>query len=352
MNEIQQKELADARRGTVYFLSNLEMIKKPSFDLGIISNFGSNTAILSDLQTATKTIVSSCDVGRKVIDGMEAKIAPIRQLFTSFFDALAKKLYDLYGEGVEALEWIGEFTAWAVSMLVGSLSDIIPGWGYVSGALDIYEGVKRSVLSAIKWLGQVFSGWGVELLQGGPSIISQAIARHNATSLAGGLKDIAIESVKMGLQAGGDAAAGVGSIIGAVTGILQRIANLIGYFAQRALMRRVITKASYQWGSDGELLHDHTAFNHWFKVACVTTPVIAALTMISGFVGHPYRFLSLISDDNEIIEQKDFDQGILYIEKLKSLSVNYIKEYQDAYKLEFTGSDKLVYSRLADALNQ
>ena len=339
MDNVQAAELADARRGALFFLGNLEVVRKPSFDLGLVSNFVSGTSILSDLKNGAGSILESTKAGHAVLAGVDSLKSKIKAALAPFFDALSDRMAFLYGEGSAVMEWVGEFVSWAVSTFSGSLGDIIPGWGYVQDAADIYDGVKKSVTSCIKWLGQVFSGWGVKLLEGGPSIMAEAIARHNATALAGGLKDIAITSTKIGLKAAGDATAGVGAIVGAVTGILQRIANLIGYCAQRFLISQTISQAAYQFKNDGDMIQRQEAFIPWFKKTCVFTPVVAALCLNSGYTAHPYRFLQLISNTDEVIDQEGFDRGVKHIEKLKDLSGKYLREYTDGYKLQITCKD-------------
>ncbi len=346
--DIQQAELSDARRGTLYFLGKIEIIKQPSFDVGLIGNFATGTTIFSDLTHASISILASCTTGRQLLDGVSKVTEPIRQLIADFFEAVSHKLTALYGEALGAAEWLAEFTSWAVSTFAGSLGDIIPGWGYVQNASDMYDGVKKAVTGAIKWMDQVYSGWGVELLQGGPAIMAEAIARHNATRLAGGIKDIALVSVKTGLQAAGDGVAGVGSIIGAVTGILQRLANLIEYAVQRYLMNKIISKADYQWRNRGLMLTSHNKFNDWFKRACALCPITAALTISSGFTAHPYRFLAMISHDGEINSQEEFVAGVKHIDTLKKLAKEYINGYQDCYKIKFQSSDPVVKARLEE----
>ncbi len=348
---VQEAELDDARRGTLYVLGNLDVTRRPSFDLGLIGNFVSGTSIINDLKNGAGNMLSHCRAGHLVLDGIEAVKDKIKAALASFFDALSDRMLAIYGEASAVMEWVGEFISWGVSTLAGSLADIIPGWGYVQDAADLYDGVKKSVTSAIKWLGQVFSGWGVKLLAGGPSIMAEAIARHNAKSLAGGLKDLAITSTKIGLKAAGDAAAGAGAIVGAVTGILQRIANLVGYCAQRFLLSQTISQARYQFKNDGEMIQSQAAFLPWFKKACVFTPVLAAVSLNCGYTGHPYRFLQLISENDELIDEVDFNKGVAHIEKLKDLSGKYLREYTDNYKLAIKSLDPVSDSLLQKILN-
>ena len=339
MNTAQQIELDDARHGTLFFLGKLEIQKEPSFDLGLINNFVGSTSILSDLKNGSTILLQSCSAGKKLVDGLDKFKTKIQEALASFFDAITEKIADIYGDAGEILEWVGEFGTWAISTFAGSLSDIIPGWGYVQDAADIYDGIKTSVIKAVAWIGQIFTGWGVKLLEGGPAIMARSIAQHSASGLAGGLKDIAISSCKIGLQAAGDAAAGIGSVVGAVTGILQRMANLVGYCVQRFFLNRTINQASYQWENKGDMIDNHLIFNEWFNKACVCTPVVAALTLCSGNAANPLRFLKLLTPDNTIVNQSDYDKGIKHIAKLKALSGDYVREYTSGYHLTITSRE-------------
>ena len=350
ISEIQQEQLDDARKGTLYFLGNLEMVSVPSFDVGLIGNFVGGTTILSDMKAASMTLLKATSPGKAVIDGISDFIKPIKDLFVGFFDALISRLVALYGEETAALEWVGEFGSWAVSTFVGSLAEVIPGWGYVQAAADIYDGTKKAVTGAIRWLTQVYSGWGVSLLEGEPSIISQAVARHNAAALGGGLKDMAVTSISVGLQAAGDSAGGAGSIFSAVTGFLQRIANMIGYCIQRFLMNRTFSQARHQWKNDGEMKTNHTQFNQWFKRSVVCTPVIASLVMCSGFVANPLKFLALMDEEGAVITQEKYNDGIHYIDKLKELSKTYINQYCDNYKVTFKTEDSVINGLLSKVI--
>lgn len=339
MDSIQKQELDDARTGTLYFLSNLRVDRSTGFDAGLVSNFVLDTSIVGDLKNASVKLLKTHDKGKAVVDGLTALSDPIYQLMNKFTESINKRMLALYGEASGVVEWVAEFGSWLASTFTGSLVDLIPGWGYVQSANGIYEGIKRSVTNAIKWLDQVYSGWGVEILEGGPSIMSQAISRHSAAGIAGGPKDLAISSVKLGMQAGGDALAGVGAIASAITGILQRIVNLIGYCIQRYLLNKVIDQATNQYRINDTSDSAHDRFSKWFRNACSFTPVVAALVMCSGYTAHSYRFLALINNKGQVIGQKEFDDGIKYTEKLKDLSKNYIREYAKHYRVVFSAPE-------------
>ena len=336
---IQQAELADARHGTLYFISKMNVTRVPSFDIGLVSNFLSGTSILTDIKSASTLILNRTNTGRMLVDGYQKFELTISKLIGSFFEKLNHRIFSMFGEASSVLEWTGEFISWAVSSFAGFLAEIIPGWGYVQSAADLYDGIKKGVLNAHDWLSQIYHGWGVELLDGGPSTIANGIMKHHVTGLAGGLKDMTLASVKIGLQAAGDSTAAAGSIISAVTGFLQRIANLLMYCIQRYLLNRTIYKAQEHWNQNGEMKHNQDMFNQWFKLAVTRTPVVASLMMQSGNVAHPMRFLNLIKQTGDIITQSEYDKGAKYIDELKRMSKQYILGWEDCYKLEFSGAD-------------
>ena len=344
--DIPRRELEDARNGCLYFLGNIKVERSLSVDLGLVGAFGSGFSALGDLKTVSMNLVNSTDQGRKVLDAVYRFVEPIKRCLSHFFDSLVEHFLGLYGEAGYALEWVGEFGAWAVSTLVELLADIIPGWGYVQSASALYDGIKQSVIYSTKWLSQVYSGWGVKLLDGSPTIMSSAIASHNARQLAGGFKDIALASTKIALQAAGDASAGVGSVISTVSSILQRIANLVDYAIQRFMLARTFKQAAYHWNNKAEFTEDMDKFTTWFRSSCAITPIVAALCMHSGFMAHPYRFLALLNPDCEVITQYQYDKGVKYIAKIKDLSRDYGVSYCKAYKLVFRSTDPIVNARL------
>ena len=341
---VQLAERDDARKGALYFLGRTHIEPAPTLDLGIVNNFVGSTEILNDIKavasalipaTVTSRLSVSVDIMRK-----------IEACFVDFFESIKSHLKDLLGDVLVGVEWIGEFTSWAVSALVGSLSSVIPGWGYVQSAGDLYSGVKQAVMQSKEFIVNLWGRRGVHLLDGMPTDIADALARHSAAGVGGGLKNIGIASVSIGLEAAGDAVGGAGSIVSLVTGILQRIANLIDWAIQRFRMRSVLDTARQDWESKAGMCEDHAQFARWFRRNTLCTPITAALVLSSGFVAHPYRFLLLLNPDDTITSQAEFDKGVLYIEKLKGIAKRYIADYMGTYKLVFESDDPLVASRL------
>ncbi len=373
----QVQEMTDARMGAMYMLAKTDFHKVYS-GTHLFENFVVGTEMFSDAKSMAtsildktgatkaaskaahkaKSFIESSDAGKKLFETVAivgettaAVIQKIKDYIADFFRGLLQKAKATYGDILDEVTWFSEFASWLVSEFAGNLSSLIPGWGYVQAASDLYSGVKQSIFKSKDLITQIYTGWGVQLLGGHPSVIANALARHSAKGLAGGLKSVAMTTAGIALEAAGDAAAGVGSLISTLTGILGRIVGLVDNLIQRALLSRVLKKARKEWdnrGSARAMVNNHKQFSEWFRNAVVTTPVVAALVMGSGFVAHPTKFMQLLNADGAAISQGDFDKGVTYIEKLKEISASYVQEYSDGYSLEFTSEDKLIAARLSE----
>lgn len=356
--DVQLQEMADARFGATYILAKTEIKHVPHFSTDLFGNFIVGAEPLEDAKNLAKAALEKTNAGKKIVgaisvigEATDTVIRKIKAMISEFFQNLLQKVRCVYGEIVFASKWVTEYATWMVAEFAGNISECIPGWGYVQNAADIYSGVKQAIFKGKDFATQLYAGRGVELLGGHPSVIANALARHSLAGVAGGLKTAAVGVTKTGLEIAGDAFAGVGTLVSALTGMFDRVITVVDWLVQISLMDSVLAKAKQEWdnrGSKTAMVNNHQAFSEWFQSAVIHTPVIAALVMGSGFVAHPYKFLQLITPNNQIKSQSDFEKGIRYIEKLKDLSVSYVQEYIDAYSVDFTSEDDFVSARLAE----
>lgn len=362
---VQVAEMTDARRGIVYFLGNTTTTRSgPKLDFGIVSGFVGNTEIVQDVGKGALWLVEKVTVARNAANAVKAKaqaaqawtaekLKPLTDLIARFFADLQAKLGAKYGYLMDGCDALTECSGWLASTFTKTLADAIPGWGYVQGAADVYAGAKTAVEGAWRGLQQLYSGWGVQLLGGHPSIMANALGRHALAMVGGGLKDIGLATGKVAMIAAGDAAAGVGALVAIVTDILTRVAGLVERLVQRFLLNRVFRQAAEQWrirDNGSAAIADHEAFSEWFQGAVIGTPVIAALALNSGFAAHPYRFLQLLDAGGTTTSQAQFDQGVTHIQKLKQIGGQYVRAYSDAFGTSFESTDKLVQARLQAVL--
>lgn len=363
---VQVAQMADARMGAMYMLANTEISKVSSFsNAHFFENFVIGAEPLSDLKSAASGLLDKTNAinklqntkaGKKVAhaakvvgDATSAVMNKVTMAISNFFRFLMNKARAIYGDLLYGLEWFAEFSTWVTGEFAGNFSSFIPGWGYVQSAADVYSGVKQAVGQSKNLITQIYAGRGVELLGGHPSIISKGLARHSAIGALGGIKNTAIGITKIGIEAAGDALAGAGTLVGVLTGVFERVIKLVDYMIQRCLVNKVLKRAKKEWAnrsSKGSLVQDHKMFSEWFQSAVITTPIIAALVMGSGFVAHPYKFAQLLTPKLKAVSQGEFDKAVVYIEKLKSLSSDYVQEYVDNYSVDFTSQNGMVTARL------
>ncbi|EOG7658745.1 hypothetical protein ACLINP_001992 [Vibrio cholerae] len=356
--DVQVQEMADARFGAVYILANTDVKVVPHFSTEFVSNFIVGSEPIDDAKNLAILALAKSSAGRKVVsvvsiigEATETVIRKIKGMISEFFQNLFQKVYHVYGKIALASKWMTEFATWAVAEFAGNISNCIPGWGYVQNAADIYSGVKQAIFKGKDLVTQRYAGRGVELLGGHPSVIAKALARHSLAGIAGGLKNAAVGITKTGLAIAGDALAGVGTLVSILSGIFERVVNIVDWLVQICLMNSTFEKAKKEWhnrGSKTSMVNNHQAFSEWFQSVVIHTPVIAAVVMGSGFVAHPYKFLQLVTANGKVKSQSDFDKGIKYIKKLKKRSVSYVQEYTDAYSVDFTSQDGLVAARLIE----
>lgn len=342
---IQIKELEDSKKGSLYFLSKLQLETAPSFSIGLAGKFLVNTEPLSDLKSGCEFLLGKTSISNTpFFEKTHAIVETIEGHIQKFFDAILDKAKSLFGEALVGVEWLSEFAVWGIQNITGSLANLIPLWGYVRAAADMYSAIKTSVLSTIKLIEQSWSGYGVNLLTGTPSVIANALVQHNAMGVLGGLKDLALKSLEVGLEAAGDVAGGVGSLISLITDILERIFQLVMLCVQKYRVKSIISEAKDAYTATTSL----SDFYKWFRFNSVTMPIIPSLVLQSGYVANPIRFLSLFDSTNEVIGQKEYDKGVKHIETLKALSKDYINDYKSSYKLIFNSSDAVSNKLLSD----
>ncbi|RYV01716.1 hypothetical protein SOPP22_15255 [Shewanella sp. OPT22] len=370
---IQQQEIEDARLGVVYFLGNLEVEKAASFNTDLFGTFVSGVTPVSDIKDGCQYLLNFTQAGRKLKGGIGAKaelfkeskvgkavssgigkaseqIDKFKQMIAEFFQKMLDKIRLTYGDALHGLEWITEMGTWLVSEFAGSLADAVPGLGYVNNFVDLYDGLRGGILKSKEFIEQLWSGHGVELLGGHPSVIAKALSRHSGIGAAKAVGGLAITTTTIGLKAAGDATSGTGTIIGLVAGILTRIASMIDYIIQRSRLGKVLKKAKEAWlsrTSPGSLVQDHKQFSEWFQTSVITTPIIASLAVGSGFVAHPYRFAKLLVAEDQAISDSEFTKCMKHIKVLQKVAANHISEYKDSYGVEFKSDQPVITGRLA-----
>jgi hypothetical protein len=119
-------------------------------------------------------------------------------------------------------------------------------------------------------------------------------------------------------------------------------------------VNQVLDDAHMAWqviDSSACFANHHELFSRWYRKACVITPIIGALSICSGFAGHPMRFLQMIDYEpigvaidstagnrqwmHSAKNQASFNKGVAYIDEIKRQGGDWIKEYCSNYSVKF-----------------
>ncbi|WP_064609331.1 hypothetical protein [Photobacterium sp. J15] len=352
---IQNNALAESRYATLCILANTEIKRELSFDTGLMGNYVGSLEPLNDLKDGCAFLLNQTMGGQKIVnavsyvgESLSAIMEKIKALIAGFFSETLQKIQEHY-ECFKTVECIAGMGTWLASEFADNLTNCIPGLDYYQNAGDMYEGMKTAVLKAKDFVNQMYKGIGVDLLNGHPTIIASALARHSLTSAAGGVAKAGVAATKIGLASAANVAGGWGFLVSMISGLLERIIKLVDTIVQSQQLKKVFGDAKEIWNSYRVSGHDvignHDDFAKWFQGAVITTPIVAAIVMGSGCVNHPNSFLQLVNSHNMILEQGKFNKGVAYITELQKQSGKYFREYSENYGVVISSPDGFIESQ-------
>ena len=178
---------------------------------------------------------------------------------------------------------------------------------FIGAGLDIAKGLANTVDRGITKFKEWLSGRNVQLLQGYPATIVEAIRRAMWFSVGEGLYDTMKGGLNLGIQF---ASQGSGTILTLLASILETLVKTIWKVIELIRMRSFFKQALNHWQSRNERTALHTqpiAFNSWFKRYAVDIPALSVLALNSGICGDKMRFLAMFKDDTSVISQAEFD---------------------------------------------
>lgn len=363
---VQLKEMTDARYGTMYFLGNLRIDQNPAaWSVDVVGTFVGGFDIVLDMKKGLTNLLERTDRGHKLVSALrdiKDKLAEpfhivmgkIKSMIRSFMQFLIEKFKKCYGTIVFATQEAIDIVMFLLGEFVEGLSSLIPGWSHVQTANDIYCGIRQAFLQGKDFVNQLLAGKGVELLGGHPEIIAKALARHSLKGCLGGVYSVVKTSLKTGLSEAGLVTGGASTLASCLIMVFEQVTKIFDWFFQRLMLAKTIKTAKYEWDTRynyTSLVNNHNLFSEWLQERVTTQPIIAALLMASGFVAHPYRFLQLLTPSKMLSSQGHFDQGVIYIDKLRETSNDYIKEFMESYSIILASGEGVIQALLNDVIN-
>jgi hypothetical protein len=312
-------------------------------------------AIGTSVALATDVVVESIrTIGQNLV-----------QAVVSFINVLRDKLFkdDLF-----AARLIGSATKGIVSIVVAEVAKAaVP---FLSGGLKIGEGLAKTAMAVKDKIALWLDSRKVTVVDGHFSLIADSIEWSVTKGMLYGLWDA--------LKGAGDIAMnvflpGAGSLVSALMTAFEWIARFIMRLVESSRVQTFLTDAKVRWqrekslaqkelvdGPTGKiaryspkldesasLVNKPEAFKEFFKGACDTSTSLPMLTLNSGICGSTFEQIELLSGTRRI-SQSEFDAGVRYFKRLKSISGVYLR----SSGLQFRSDDSYVNGIIAFAVRE
>ena len=261
----------------------------------------------------------------------------VRQYFENFIKSVVESLKEKFGDidtGAAAIKNL-------INVCMSSFAaNAAPGLG---AALDIAQGVGKTLQSAITRLNTWKQGKGVAILSGHPGVIVDSIKRSMNLSICEGLYTTLKGAGKAAMLG---ASAGASLIVDVVIAIAEMVIKIVWRVAELTHMRKFFAQAAEYWKEKDLPTAIHRrpyAFEHWFKKNALNVPTLSVLTLNSGICGDKMHFLKMYDDDAKTaLSPADFQRGAAFVDELKGWGSQHLKSC--GYK--FTAKDKTVQGLL------
>lgn len=354
--EFMEAGMENARLGVLYLFQNIRV--KPDIFSMVLQ--GGLTVVGGALQCAD-AVPNSGDLsnlesvkvtGEQLLRSNPLRVPPNTSAsdvgkINSALTNVTHKLVAGTGELFSGID-VGDVAATVVNTLKGLVKTLAnlfleQAAPFISGGMEIVGGLTRVTEAVVDLVKTWYRGRGVNLMQGHPTVIASSLKWSMARSLFTGiyetLKGVAgtiMDAVGTFVTAG--TATAVMKVVTIIYGILETIAKLAFKLFETLLMDKFCRTAKEFWAQKDQPDAFHkspTQFNRWYKKWAMPFPALAALTLNSGWCGDKMRFLRMFKDDDQIISQDQFDQGVMYIDgQLKPYASKYLEEAGYGFRSE------------------
>lgn len=194
---------------------------------------------------------------------------------------------------------------------------------FVSGGVDIVNGVIATVRESYNRWKSYSLGKGVELNAGHPGVVVESIEQAMNYGIGKGmyaaLKGAA--SVTAAAFTGGASAIAMFVVSGC-----EVLAKLVYRIWEMVSMRAFFTAAGERYASGEAGYRDAADFKGWFRQGAYALPCVSALAINSGITGDKMMYVKMFNDRDEkdVISQAKFDQGVEKMDFIKAWSKKYL----------------------------
>lgn len=222
---------------------------------------------------------------------------------------------------------------------------------FIGGAMQIGTGIAQTVKAAVDKIALWWDRSQVKLTEGHFTLISETIESQVTKGLFYGLwtalkgaADIAMNTFLPG----------AGSLVSMLMGGIEWLIKALCRIVESRHVAEFLKKARTLWETEkklaktvtdesnpshvhyepksateapASLVHKTKDFAKFFKEGCDTSPVIPMVTLNSGLAGSIYQAIEMlltVPGGTKMIDQKSFDAGVAYFDRLKRISHEYL----------------------------
>jgi len=214
---------------------------------------------------------------------------------------------------------------------------------FLSNSVHTVRGIRTAVQAASDRYALHVRGKAVVLVPGVPTSTIDGVKRAMDLSLAGDVYEVLKRGTVLAME--GLAPVVAGKIAEVAFSAVEALIAITRKVYELYRLRLFMHDAAAFWGQRDAVTSLHRqpyAFNRWYRKAALRVPAIPSLAMKSGLCGDKMHMLCMFTGEGEVISQQRFDEGVLYIDKIKAWGTEYLAGCGYA----FTSKEKLVASAL------
>ena len=241
------------------------------------------------------------------------------------------RMWDMIPGGKEAV----------CSYLADKLMDEISP--FLANSVHTVAGFRKAVQAASDRYALHVRGKAVVLVPGVPTSTIDGVKRAMDLSLAGDVYGVLKSGAVLAME--GLAPAVAGMIAEMAFSAVEALITITRKVYELYRMRVFTHEAAAYWVQRDAVTSLHRqpyAFNRWYRKAALRVPAIPSLAMKSGLCGDKMHMLCMFTSQGEVITQQRFDEGVVYIDKIKAWGTDYLAGCGYA----FSSKEKLVASAL------
>lgn len=192
----------------------------------------------------------------------------------------------------------------------------------MSGVKDIVGGIYRAGRDGAKAFRLWCDKTAVDLRQGFPSAVVNALHKALVRSVCKGLWTSARGAIQIGLDV---TVAGVGTLAKAMVSMMELIVSCAMRIAEHDIFTGFCAEARAHWKARGKGFHkDEKAFGDWFGSHAAKVPLIGAIALNCSYCGTAADYIRLVTgqSDDEVFR---YQKALNMLQDLKFFAGAYMR---------------------------